>query len=111
MAPGSVAGAVAPCTQAGLLVGCYGPFKAGKRAGTTTYRKLAKPKLLPGEMVEVGRGYIGEETYRLPQDFLSRSEKVAKGAAAGLVAAAHQVWQPWQAITWPEISQACCQFW
>jgi len=74
---------ISTCIQTGEIVSCHGPFKAGKWADITIYRKHVKPMLLPGEMVEGDAGYHADSTIRGPSDFCCTSEKSAKKKVAG----------------------------
>ena len=73
---------ISTCIQTGEIVSSHGPFKAGKWADITIFRKFVKPMLLPGEMVEADAGYRGDATIRCPSDYYCQSEKSAKKKVA-----------------------------
>ena len=73
---------VSTCIQTGMIVAVHGPFPAGAWADQTIYLECVVPNLRPGEKVEVDQGFHGHTACR-PQNFLCKSEKEAKKAAAG----------------------------
>jgi hypothetical protein len=73
---------IATCIQTGEIVLVQGPFPAGAWPDQKIYTQHVVPKLRPGEKVEADRGYR-HPTIRRPENFYCRSEKKAKGAAAG----------------------------
>ncbi|KAI2500891.1 hypothetical protein MHU86_13552 [Fragilaria crotonensis] len=73
---------VAVCIQTGDIVWVNGPFKCGKYPDVKIFKEGLMHHLGVNELVEADRGYRGRDVKaRTPDDFVSRTDRRAKGRA------------------------------
>lgn len=72
---------VGVCIQTGDIVWVNGGYPAGSWSDLRIFRHRLKQFLLPNEMVEVDKGYRGDERCRIPQYRVSYSDQRAKSRA------------------------------
>ena len=72
---------VAVCIATGEIVWVNGPFPCGQWPDVRIFSTWLKHQLLPGECVEVDRGYRGHNCAWMPDNWLTRSEQKAKANA------------------------------
>jgi hypothetical protein len=81
----------------GEMVGAHGPFPCGLWPDIKIFKKYVLPLLQPGEKVETDRGYC-HPSCRNPEDFLSKSEAVAKSRAASRHEAVNGRLKNWRSL-------------
>lgn len=71
----------ASCIATGHIVWVNGPFPCGAWPDIKIFRYRLKQILAAGECVEADRGYRGDPSVLTPDDYLTLSERKAKGTA------------------------------
>lgn len=69
------------CIRTGKIVWIHGPFPCGDWPDLKIFRSRLKLELGDDEQVEADKGYRGEPKCRLPNEFHTESDKVAKTTA------------------------------
>lgn len=72
---------VGVCIQTGDIVWVNGAYPAGRWTDLRIFRHRLKQFLLPHEMVEVDKGYRGDEKCRIPMHRVSHTDRRAKTRA------------------------------
>jgi len=72
---------VGVCIQTGDIVWVNGAYPCGRWTDLRIFRHRLKAFLLPNELVEVDKGYRGDERCRIPQHRVSHSDERAKRRA------------------------------
>jgi hypothetical protein len=83
--------------KTGLMVGAHGPKPCGKWPDLKIFKKYVLPHLEPGKQVETDRGYRHPRC-RNPEDYLSKSEYVAKSRAASRHEAVNGRLKNWRSL-------------